>query len=437
MNYQECVEFLYQRLPFYQKDGQKALKYGLDNIQSLADQLGDPHLTFPSIHVAGTNGKGSSCHALAAVLQTHGWKTGLYTSPHLLDYRERIKIDGAPVSEDYVVQFVEGNMPLIDQIQPTFFEITAAMAFDYFAINNVDIAVIEVGMGGRLDSTNILVPLISLITNIGYDHQAVLGNNLQDIAREKAGIIKPGIPVVIGERHPDTEEVFGEIATSMNSRCIQAQDNFKLQVIHTEPQLALRVYHHGDLRWERLVMDLTGPYQVRNVPGILQTLDELEKTGFNCADDLIEAGMSSVVRSTGLMGRWQKLSDNPMIICDTGHNREAMELIVSRLVNQNQARLHLVLGMSKDKEHRKILELMPADASYYFCSSSVPRVLDAVSLQAIARDMGITGRAVEDPVEALARAKASANAEDLIFVGGSSFVVADILKSYEKKAREV
>ena len=424
MTYQECLDFLYSQLPMYQKYGQKALKYNLGNIQNLCEALDSPQNRFKSVHVAGTNGKGSSCHALASILQRAGYKTGLYTSPHLKDYRERIKINGNSIERQDVVKFVEDHRELIDKLQPSFFEITVALAFYYFSKHAVDIAVIEVGLGGRLDSTNIINPVVSLITNIGYDHEAILGETLAEIADEKAGIIKSQIPVVVGETDPETEQVFVTRAEKVEAPLYFSYDRFKIRVLSSSPQLEMEVYDHGVLRYVELKMDLNGPYQTQNVPGVLQTVSLLNEKGFNVSDEQIRSGLANIISGTGIKGRWQQLGSSPAIICDTGHNLAAMEYIVRHLLNLTTGRLHMVLGFVNDKNIRKMLATLPSEASYYFCSASVPRSLPAQELQAQALDLGLKGVVASDPNAALAKARDRAKAEDLIFVGGSTFVVA-------------
>lgn len=400
------------------------MKSGLENIEVFCQDLGNPHTTFKTIHVAGTNGKGSSSHLLAAVLQSAGYKTGLYTSPHIKDFRERIRINGEMIPKQKVVSFVENHTDLFDQIQPSFFELTVAMAFDYFAKEQVDIAVIEVGLGGRLDSTNIITPLVSLITNIGYDHSYLLGDTLELIAGEKAGIIKPAIPVVIGERHSETENVFIERAKASGSPIVFAQEEY--QVADGRQPGSLQVMKNGQLQWESLEVQLTGPYQSRNIPGVLTVLDQLSNLGYPSTGAQIQEGFNNVVELTGIKGRWQILKTKPMVICDTGHNRQALELLIDELENIRQGVLHMVLGFVNDKDLNQMLELLPQKAKYYFCSASVPRSTDAHKLAEMAHQFDIIGSVIPDPNRALAKAIKAANKEDIIFVGGSTFVVAEL-----------
>lgn len=426
MTYKECLDFLFSQLPMYQKIGVKALKFDLGNITHLCESLGSPHLQFKSIHVAGTNGKGSTCHALAAVLQIAGYKTGLYTSPHLKDYRERIKINGIIIEKEAVVNFVNLNIHLIRELKPSFFEITVAMAFDHFARSKVDIAVIEVGLGGRLDSTNIITPLLSLITNIGYDHEATLGNTLGAIAREKAGIIKPAVPLVVGERHSETEQLFMDNAESLKSPLYFAHDRFKVRVLSSTPVLLMEIYDQGDLLWDDFIVDLNGPYQTQNIPGILQALAILVDEGFKITHQHIRQALAAISKTTGLKGRWQLIGKSPTVICDTGHNKAAMEYIVSHLLNLNKGQLHMIMGFVNDKDIKGMLQILPKNAKYYFCAAGALRSLDPETLRLQALDCGLRGIAIEDPNKALRAAREKASPEDTIFVGGSTFVVAEL-----------
>ena len=367
MTYQETVRWMFNQLPMYQQLGKSALNAKLDNIKALTAHLGYPHESFNSIHVAGTNGKGSSSHMLASILQEAGYKVGLYTSPHLKDFRERIKINGITVDKRFVINFVKKNKAFFDQNGLSFFEMTVGMAFEYFAREKVDIAIIEVGLGGRLDSTNIIVPKVSLITNIGMDHTDLLGNTIEEITREKAGIIKKGIPVVISETQQETKAEFVRLA-----RDNQAEIFFADQEIKTKYRTAL-----------------LGNYQAKNVKGVLMTLKLLK--GFRITETHLERGFAKVVQNTGLLGRWQVLQDDPKVICDTAHNSEGLSLVLEQLQQQEFERLHIVLGLVKDKDLEKILPLFPKHAKYYFCKPDVPRGLNVNVLLASAEFIGLRG----------------------------------------------
>ena len=408
----------------FQRTGPAAMKSGLDNIEAFCRELGNPHKTFNTIHVAGTNGKGSSSHLLASVLQSAGYKTGLYTSPHIKDFRERIRVNGEMIPEEKVISFVESHTDLFDRIQPSFFELTVAMAFDYFAEEQVDIAVIEVGLGGRLDSTNIITPLVALITNIGYDHSYLLGDTLELIAGEKAGIIKPSVPVVIGERHPETENVFMKRAKAIDAPIVFAQEQY--QVVAGRPPGSFQVMKSGQIQWESLEVQLSGSYQSRNLPGVLTVLDHLSDLGYPTTGTQIQKGLSTVVELTGIKGRWQILRTKPMVICDTGHNRQALELLIDELENGRKGVLHMVLGFVNDKDLNQMLEILPKKAKYYFCSASVPRSTDAQKLAEMAHQFDIIGSVIPDPNQALDKALKAADKGDTVFVGGSTFVVAEL-----------
>lgn len=403
MTYRETLEWMFSRLPMYQRKGAAAYNARLEPSLALAHYLGDPHRAFRSIHVAGTNGKGSSSHMLASVLQEAGYKTGLYTSPHLKDFRERIRVDGKPVSKQYVIGFVERHKQYLEAHSLSFFELTVGMAFDYFAREAVDIAVIEVGLGGRLDSTNIITPEVSLITNIGWDHMEFLGETLPEIAGEKAGIIKEGVPVVISETQPEVAEVFREVASR------------KSAPLYFADQLDLPDYPTA----------LKGNYQRRNVRGVLTVLGQLRD--FDIKPTHIQQGLMKVVPNTGLQGRWQTLSENPLIICDTAHNREGLEIVLSQLGEQPYDNLHIVLGFVREKRLDQILPLFPKDAVYYFARPDIPRGLDADLLQETAGAYGLKGNGYGSVPLALRAAKARAETKDLIFVGGSTFTVAEVV----------
>lgn len=433
MTYQQCIDYFYSRLPMYHRIGAAALKLNLDNIRSLCGELGNPETRFPSVHIAGTNGKGSCSHMLAAVLQSAGYKTGLYTSPHIKEFRERIKIDGKPIPREEVVSFVENNFQLLERVNPSFFELTVALAFRYFASKQVEVAIIEVGLGGRLDSTNILMPLISLITNIGMDHNDLLGNTLALIAREKAGIIKHRVPVVIGERHPEVDPVFIQYAQECHAPIYFAQDHYQAEVVSDTP-MVFDIMEQNELKFKALVLQLNGPYQYRNILPTLQVLDLINGMGFPVDSGHLRHGLERVKDLTGIMGRWQTIGERPKIICDTGHNRAALEYTVRALQRLNQRQLHIVIGFVNDKDIRGMLEILPKDAMYYFCSAGVPRSLDAGALSQLANDYGLRGLVVPDPNQALQAAKAAASVDDLIFVGGSTFVVAELNELVNEQA---
>ncbi|MGI9545162.1 MAG: bifunctional folylpolyglutamate synthase/dihydrofolate synthase [Cyclobacteriaceae bacterium] len=427
MTYKETLEFLYQQLPRFQQVGSAAFKKDLSNIRELCASLGDPQKQFRAIHIAGTNGKGSSAHTLASVLQSAGYKTGLYTSPHLKDFSERIKVDGNPIDQESVVAFVGENGELIEQVQPSFFEMTVALAFKYFAQAKVDIAVIEVGLGGRLDSTNIIDPLVSLITNISMDHQKFLGDSLSDIAGEKAGIIKEEVPVVIGERQPEISQIFERKAESLEAPIYFAQDYF--EVSHLEDnsggqQFEIRKNNHTYLK--DVYLDLAGHYQKDNLPGVLMTADLLNQMGFDISENAIRKGFAQIRDLTGLKGRWQVVAEQPLMICDTGHNVGAWSRLLGQLEQANYDQLIIVLGLVDDKDPYPILELLPSEAYYYFCQAQVPRALEAEMLKEAALVNGLVGEVVSDVNQAITQARKKAKPADLIFIGGSTFVVAEI-----------
>ena len=405
MTYKEVEKWLLKLQSFY-KVGSTAFKPGFDNILKLCEWLENPHQCFKSVHVAGTNGKGSSSHMLASVLQAAGYKTGLYTSPHIKAFTERIRINGEAIAQDKVVDFVVNYQGRIDELQPSFFELTVAMAFDHFAKEEVDIAIIEVGLGGRLDATNVIMPEVSLITNIGYDHMDMLGNTLELIAGEKAGIIKPQVPVIIGTTQPETQEVFSRTARERNAPLTFAdQQNWNLT---------------------SYTLDLKGNYQLQNLPGVLCTIKELQEQGWTITNDDVSKGLSRVVDNTGLKGRWQTLSESPLTICDTGHNIDGIKLIVEQIRQLTYKRLFLVLGFVNDKNVAEILSMFPSDAQYVFCQSKVPRAMPLATLKTLTSNIGIEGEAVADVNDALHYARQQAGPDDLIFVGGSTFVVAEL-----------
>ncbi len=432
--YKDTLEYLYARLPMFTRIGAAALKADLTNTIELCARIDNPQNKFKSIHIAGTNGKGSTSHMLAAILQTAGYKTGLYTSPHLKDFRERVRLNGDMIPQDNVVDFVNSQRRNIEEIDPSFFEVTVALAFQYFAQQKVDIAVIEVGLGGRLDSTNIITPIVSVITNIGFDHMNILGNTLAQIASEKAGIIKPGVPVIVGEKHPETIPTFIEKAKETRSAIAFASDEW--EVIKADHQddnklLKLEVKKRSPMLSEdlsaELDLDLTGSYQLKNLATVLSSVNELRKAGFLISKNDVRSALKQVTYLTGLQGRWQILKQKPLVICDTGHNEDGIREVLKNINAQQYNKLHMVIGMVKDKEISTILRLFPKNATYYFCSPDMPRAKPAEELKEEAIILGLTGNSYESVSLALAAAEKNASEDDLIFVGGSTFVVAEVV----------
>lgn len=436
MNYQETVQYLFSQLPLFTRDGASAYKADLTNTLALCELLDNPQHKFKSVHIGGTNGKGSTSHMLAAVLQTAGYKTGLYTSPHLKDFRERIRINGQMISEQSVIDFVADHQQDFENIKPSFFEMTVALAFDIFAKEKVDIAIVEVGLGGRLDSTNVIAPLLSIITNIGWDHMNLLGNTLQLIATEKAGIIKPGIPVIIGENQPEVADIFVEKAKKENSRMSFASD-IKTEVLSRgsgvgslesesrNPNELLDIRVTQGLKTIDLGLDLTGTYQLKNVKTVLAAVDELRLQGFKITDEHLKTALSQVKTLTGLHGRWEVLSKQPLTICDTGHNPEGVKEVLQNIASVKYDRLHFVFGAVNDKDISKILAMLPQKATYYFCKPDIPRGLEAENLKQTAANFDLHGQSYSSVKAALQAAQLAATANDLVFVGGSTFVVAE------------
>ncbi len=410
----------------FTKIGASAIKKDITNTAKFCTILGNPHQKFKSIHVGGTNGKGSTSHMLAAILQTAGYKTGLYTSPHLKDFRERIKVNGEMISEEEVTDFVANQEKSIETISPSFFEVTVAMAFNHFANEEVDIAVIEVGLGGRLDSTNIISPELSVITNIGFDHMQILGDTLDRIAFEKAGIIKKETPVVIGEYLPETLPVFKEKAEQEHSPIYFAQDIFKTEFIEGHSSTILVKVDKGN-ESDNLELDLTGLYQLKNIKTVLAAVDELRKKGFIISESHIKTALKNVKGLTGLMGRWQTLQKKPLVICDTGHNEDGIKEVLKNIAITPYKQLHMVLGMVKDKDISKVLQLLPKQAIYYFCAPDFERAKNPAELAAEAAVYGLEGNYYDSIQKALETAKNNATADDLVFVGGSTFVVAEVV----------
>jgi dihydrofolate synthase/folylpolyglutamate synthase len=425
MNYAETVSYLFNQLPMFSKIGEAAYKKDLTNTIALCEVLDNPHKKFKSIHIAGTNGKGSTSHMLAAIMQAAGFKTGLYTSPHLYDFRERIKINGTCCSEEFVINFTNRIQHQIETISPSFFEITVAMAFDYFAQNEVDIAIIETGLGGRLDSTNIILPELSIITNIGMDHMNLLGNTLTAIAGEKAGIIKPFVPVVIGEYNNETLPVF--IAAAKSSPISFAEDErYISDWLYQQPLLNVTVVDKTKNEYQHYALDLTGFYQTKNLLTVLEACKVLQKNGWNIQSNHIKDGLSNVKKLTGLQGRWEIIQANPTMVLDVGHNVDGIKAILTQLDLSNFKQLHWVMGMVKDKDIQAVLQLLPSTAKYYFTKASIPRALDEQDLLTQAKEFGLTGTAFKDVNSAIDAAKENADFSDLILVCGSVFVIAEV-----------
>ncbi|MCE7054567.1 bifunctional folylpolyglutamate synthase/dihydrofolate synthase [Algoriphagus sp. AGSA1] len=466
MDYQESLDYLFNSLPMFQRVGAAAFRKDLRNTIALCDHLGNPERKFKSIHVAGTNGKGSSSHSLAAVFQSAGYKTGLYTSPHLKSFTERIRINGQEISPDLVVQFVQENKSFLDELKPSFFEMTVGMAFWHFAQQEVDIAIVEVGMGGNFDSTNVIVPVLSLITNIGFDHVQFLGDTLPLIAGEKAGIIKKNVPVVISETHNETSTVFVKKAHGMNSPITFADENWKaVKVSEEDGKAKFRIYTRDGFKRSGgtqitagenatggglqstadgsngrslaqigakvekefgLTFGLNGNYQQYNLPGILESIVKMRQMGWDLPEKAVLDGLKNVTELTGLKGRWQTLSTNPTVLCDTGHNEAGFREILSQLETYTFEKLWMVLGMVQDKDISKVLSMLPKSAFYIFCEAKIPRALPAEQMAGKAASYGLKGEVIPEVNEALAFARKNAGENDLIFVGGSTFVVAEI-----------
>jgi dihydrofolate synthase/folylpolyglutamate synthase len=432
VTYTETLDFLYDRLPMFHRIGPAAYKNSLENTLLIDEYFGRPHRNFKTVHVAGTNGKGSVSHMLAAIFQAAGYKTGLYTSPHLLDFRERIRINGTMISEQEVTDWVEKHAigQNLWNIEPSFFELTVALAFDYFSRLKVDIAIIEVGLGGRLDSTNIITPEVNVITNIGYDHVQLLGETLEKIAGEKAGIIKPGVPVVIGETHPETETVFKNVAQNENAPVYFADAEYKTEysMLSWDGRQILHISKNEKPAFQDVKVDLLGNYQQKNVPTVLKTIEILQENGWKISMENIYDGLNDAAKTTGLMGRWQIIGNNPLIVCDTGHNEDGIKMIVSQIKSTAYQNLHIVFGMVADKDIEHVLQLLPAEATYYFTRAALPRALDEKILAEQAYLIGLNGRSYPSVKEAFMAAINNADKNDLVFVGGSNFVVAEILQ---------
>jgi len=430
MNYQETLDYLYSRLPVFQNIGARAFKPGLHTTLQLCNYLGNPQEKYRMIHVGGTNGKGSTSHMLASVLQEAGYKVGLYTSPHLKSFTERIRVNGVRVDEDFITEFTAVNKSYIESLSPSFFEVTVAMAFAYFEKCDVDIAVIEVGMGGRLDSTNIITPLLSVITNVSYDHMQFLGDTLDKIAYEKAGIIKQNIPVVVSERQDDqVANVFSQTASERSAELVYGSDVYEiLNSRHVGGNLIVDVMNRSSqmIVYSDLVLDLAGMYQLKNICGVLASIDLLTSSGLNLQPDIISSGLSSVVVNTGLKGRWQKLSDEPLVYCDTAHNYAGVAYTMAQFKSLPSTQMRFVIGFVADKDINSVLQLFPEEGRYYFCQPGNMRALDASDLHQKASELGLSGNVYQDVNEALRAAISDSQLRDTIYVGGSTFVVADL-----------
>lgn len=428
MNYQETLDFLYAQLPMFQRIGAQAYKPSLDNTIALCEAIGNPQHHLKTIHIAGTNGKGSSSHLLASILQSNGYKTGLYTSPHLLDFRERIKISGEMISQNYIVDFVEKNFAIIDEIKPSFFELCVAMAFQYFADEQVEVAVIEVGMGGRLDSTNIIHPEVCLITNISYDHMQFLGDTIPKIAAEKAGIIKANTPVVISEEQNECKHIFIEKAAENNADIYFAEHEIKVEYLEKSSNEYSYFKVNDSVHNEyEISCSLPGSYQQKNIAGVLKTIELLKLKGYRLTEEAVLSGIKYVKELTGLRGRWEVLQHEPLCIADTGHNEDGITEIIKQLNNTTYKRLHWVWGMVNDKAPDKVFKLLPTDATYYFCKPNIPRGLDANECKELAKNYHLIGNSYNSVAEAYAEALVNADKQDLILIAGSTFVVAEVL----------
>lgn len=426
MTYQETLDYLFNALPMFQRIGVAAYRNDLNNTLAFCSYLGNPERNLKCVHVAGTNGKGSTTHALSSVLMEAGYKVGLYTSPHLKSFTERIKINGLDIPEKDVVEFIADTKDFLEELKPSFFEMTVGMAFWYFAKEKVDIAVIEVGMGGRLDSTNVIIPEVSVITNIGFDHMQFLGNTLPLIAGEKAGIIKPNVPVVISQKQHETFSVFQKKAEETHAPIYFAEDFIKVKRsgLNSSGKKSFEISDEGNEY--AIEIDLHGNYQEKNLAGILQTIKILKLLKWKIGDAAVKNGLSKIVSNTGLKGRWQILGENPFIVCDTGHNEDGIRLIVEQINELDFERLFMVIGMVNDKDISKVLSILPKNAWYIFCQATIPRAMDAEELAKKAFEAGLKGEIIRDVNLAIEKAENLASKEDLIFIGGSTFVVAEI-----------
>ena len=424
MNYQETIDYLFNSTPVFERVGASAYKEGLYNTKALDEHFGHPHTKFKTIHVAGTNGKGSCSHTIAAILQSEGYKVGLYTSPHLIDFRERIRINGECISEQYVIDFVKDERAFFEPLHPSFFELTTALAFKYFAENNVDIAVIEVGLGGRLDCTNIITPILSIITNISFDHTQFLGNTLAKIAAEKAGIIKHGIPVVVGETTEETKPVFESRAKAEAAPICYAEDHMQIVKAEMNPKYGIvyKTKTYGDVHGE-----LGGIYQEKNTNTVLNAVDQLVRMRVIRNADSIRKGFANVCNLTGLMGRWQEISHSPLAICDTGHNVGGWQYLSRQIKQQPCNKLRIVFGMVDDKDISHVMAMLPKNATYYFTQATTHRAIPAARVGELGHEHSLHGKIFDNVGEAYKAAMHEANTDDFIFIGGSSYIVADLL----------
>lgn len=428
LRYQATLAYLYAQLPMFQRVGAVAFKKDLGNTKALCKVLGNPEKQLKCIHVAGTNGKGSVSHMLAAILQSAGFKTGLYTSPHLRDFRERIRINGEMISEEEVIAFTDNIKPAIADIQPSFFELTVGMAFDHFARHKVDIAVIETGLGGRLDSTNVITPLLSVITNIGWDHMDLLGDSLPLIAAEKAGIIKPDVPVVVGEFQEEVAAVFEKQANEKRSLLKFAAKHFEAKKLDSDGQVQRFDIYKNDRLWlSQLSTDQLGIYQSKNITTVAAAIEQLQRMGMPIEETHLRTGLAQVGALTGLKGRWSVLGHQPLMVADTAHNEPGLALLMSQIAQTPHRQLHFVLSVVRDKDISKILSLLPKNAIYYFSKASIPRGMEVAELVEKAGVAGLKGKGYTNLQEALAAAKAAAANDDLILIGGSTFTVAELI----------
>jgi dihydrofolate synthase/folylpolyglutamate synthase len=427
MNYAETLDFLFNQIPFYQQSGSSAYKPGLQNIEMLDVWCGSPHRNYATIHVGGTNGKGSVSNLIASILQEAGFRTGLYTSPHLRDFRERIRVNGQLIPEERVIRFTEHFRRNCNDVQPSFFELSTELAFLWFAEENVDVAVIEVGLGGRLDSTNIVQPVASVVTNISFDHVNLLGDTLEKIAFEKAGIFKKGVPAVIGKADDSIWKVFEKQAMEVGTPLYKAWEEFPTRLGKNLKNQTVVECEGGIHPYNDIPCALSGIYQMENAATTLTLVERLRALHFDISDDAVYKGFSNVLKNTGLRGRWETLSLQPHVICDTGHNVAGMAFVTEQLRETEHDRLHFVLGMVDDKDIRGVLKLLPRDAIYYFTKASIPRAMHEETLASLAEPFGLLGKTFPTVSEALTAAKKECRPNDLVFVGGSTFVVAEAL----------
>ena len=429
MTYEEAIQYLYSQMPLFQNVGQGAYKEGLSNTIALDNHFGNPHRKYKTIHIAGTNGKGSCSHLLASILQESGYRVGLYTSPHLLDFRERIKVNGEMISEKKVIDFVEQGRSFLEPLHPSFFEVVTALAFRHFAEEQVDVAVIEVGLGGRLDCTNIITPVVSVITNISYDHVNLLGDTLSKIAGEKAGIMKRGVPVVIGEYTKETYPVFQKQSEETGSPIVYAEEHKQIKYSKAAPNGGIQFFTKD---YGTLLCELGGIYQKKNANTVLNVIPYLKNTFGRITQSTLSSGFSKVKENTGLMGRWQKIQEKPLVVCDTGHNKGGFKYIVKQLQSQRCRELRIVIGMVNDKDINGVLSMLPPQATYYFCQASVARALPHDEIKKLAEKHHLHGDSYPSVAEAYKQALKDSSDTDFIYVGGSTFVVADFLSYLSK-----